>query len=73
MSVWFWMQIQICIIFIDTMYIYFQPNFNFGGIYCGSGSTQSFRLSNKVSTIEKNIVCNKVYRIYLWTQFQIKI
>jgi len=54
--------------FIDIMYLYFQPNFNFGGIYCGSGSTQSFRLSNKVSTKEK-IICNKLYRIYLWIQF----
>ncbi|XP_071134806.1 cilia- and flagella-associated protein 47-like isoform X3 [Mytilus edulis] len=29
------------------------PNFNFGGVYCGSGSTQSFRLANRAVTKAK--------------------
>mgnify|MGYP000459972377 CR=1 FL=1 len=37
----------------------FQASFNFGGVFCGSGSTMPFRLNNKV--------CRKV--VYSLTKY----
>lgn len=35
---------------LQVTHFLFQPNFNFGGIYCGSSNCIDFQLTNKEST-----------------------